>query len=150
MHIKKTTPHTPLTTHDSRKEQAGRLSSKDTSTQKTSPETHNRNNENTGPSPVSIHADGRYPKDNSTVSVCIAADCVLQKRKPSTPHTSRSAAKDSHCHELLTDKNHTGLTMEQEARGLVFHSNDRIAQDVKARKHPITNKTRKRRCHLRW
>ena len=56
-------------------------------------------------------ADSRYPEANSAVSVCITANCVLQKRKPSTPHTSRLAAKDSHCHELLADKNHTRAHM---------------------------------------
>ena len=47
-----------------------------------------------------FHKDSRYPKDNSTVSVCIAANCVLQKR----PRVAHSC---SHCHELLADKKHT-------------------------------------------
>lgn len=86
------------------------------------------------PSPVSIHADSQYSETNSVVSVCIAANCVLQKKK-TTRCTSRSAALTAM--NCLPTKITRGLTMEQEARGLVFRSNGRIAQDVKARKHKL-------------
>ena len=87
-----------------------------------------------------FHKDSRYPKDNSTVSVCIAANCVLQKR----PRVAHSC---SHCHELLADKKHTRAHNGTEARWPMYRSDGRTAFKIHRQKN--TDKMRRRRCHPR-
>lgn len=93
---------------------------------------------------MSIHADGKYPEANSAVSVCIATDCVLQKRKPSTPHTSRSAALTAmNCLPTKIIRGHNGA----EARWPMYRSDGRTAFKIHRQKN--TDKMRRRRCHPR-